>query len=407
MRLFLIGLLLLAFRVLIAEAEDMRYWTSYSRPLDAMTDQQIKGENEECNREVRTAMSGGFNVTAGPLWWIELHNAIAGNKAERTAKAMLRRCMEAKGWREVNGDDIEHINKRGIWTNYPEPRELMISISLTCVRDMAAPDVDSPAKPLRIDADLYDKCMTGHGLRRVSREEADRIRLLRHQQQKPSEPQRTEATAALTLYGTATGFLVNDAGDVLTAAHALSGCREIRAGAPGATVKVAQAAALDSTNDLGVVKLPARASRPATFREGRGVRQGDSVVVFGFPLRAVLASGPNLTTGTISALAGLGNDSRYLQVTAPVQPGNSGGPLLDESGNVVGVVVSKLDAIKVATILGDIPQNVNFAVNASVARTFLDANGVAYVTAAPGEPVSSADVGQRAKAFTVLIECWK
>src|SRR5439155_21695916 len=99
---------------------------------------------------------------------------------------------------------------------------------------------------------------------------------------------------------------------------------------------------------------------------GRAVRQGDGIVAVGFPLRGLLASGPNVTTGTISALAGLGDDSRYLQITAPVQPGSSGGPLLDQSGNVVGVVVGKLDALRVAQAIGDIPQNVNFAINAAV-----------------------------------------
>jgi S1-C subfamily serine protease len=72
----------------------------------------------------------------------------------------------------------------------------------------------------------------------------------------------------------------------------------------------------------------------------------------------------------------LAGDSRLLQISAPVQPGNSGGPLLDASANVIGVVVSKLDALRVAKATGDIPQNVNFALNANVLRAFLDANDV-------------------------------
>jgi len=225
--------------------------------------------------------------------------------------------------------------------------------------------------------------------------------------QQPREPAQTASTPSPTLAATASGFVVSSSGDILTAAHALSGCREVRAGSPGASPNAAHVVALDSSNDLGLVKLKAAGSQAATFRDGRGVRQGDSVVAFGFPLHTLLASGANLTTGTISSLAGPGRDSRYLQVTAPVQPGNSGGPLLDEHGNVVGVIVSKLDAIKVARVTGDIPQNVNFALNASVARSFLDAQGVAYATASSSKPLSPADIGERARAFTLLIECWK
>jgi hypothetical protein len=69
--------------------------------------------------------------------------------------------------------------------------------------------------------------------------------------------------------------------------------------------------------------------------------------------------------------------TRFLQISAPVQPGDSGGPLLDRHGDVVGVVVAKLDAVKIASATGDIPhQNVNFAIKASVAAAFLKANGV-------------------------------
>jgi S1-C subfamily serine protease len=103
--------------------------------------------------------------------------------------------------------------------------------------------------------------------------------------------------------------------------------------------------------------LPLRAS----------ARLGEEIVVYGFPLAGLLASSGNVTTGNITALAGLGDDIRFLQISAPVQPGNSGGPVLDRNGNIVGIVVSKLDAIKTAIATQDIPQNVNFAIKLRVA----------------------------------------
>src|SRR4029077_3309512 len=99
-------------------------------------------------------------------------------------------------------------------------------------------------------------------------------------------------------------------------------------------------------------------------------------------LAGYLAEQANVTTGDVSSLAGIGNDSRYLQITAPVQPGNSGGPLFDAAGNVIGVVSAKLDSIKLAGLTGDIPENVNFALNVSVVRGFLEARGISYQTAA-------------------------
>jgi TPR repeat protein len=218
------------------------------------------------------------------------------------------------------------------------------------------------------------------------------------------------APKAIKMESTGTGFLVSKSGHILTSSHVVKNCHEIRTrthdGRGGPTPVMAS----DPKNDLALLSLSSRLARPAgvaTLREGRGIRQGDGVLAIGFPLRGLLASGVNLTTGTISALAGLRDDTRYLQITAPIQPGNSGGPLLDQSGNVIGIIVAKLDAVKIAEATGDIPQNVNFAINATMARPFLDANGVEYETAPSTRKLEAADIGERAKKFTVLVECWK
>jgi hypothetical protein len=145
----------------------------------------------------------------------------------------------------------------------------------------------------------------------------------------------------------------------------------------------------------------------ATFRDGQNIRPGDGVVVVGYPLRGLLASNANVTTGTISALAGVRDDSRLLQLTAPIQPGNSGRPLLDLSGNVVGVIVSTLKTAQFASVGRPLPQNVNFALNSSVVRAFLEANGVEHKSAPSSTTMSAADVGEQAKKYTVVVECWK
>lgn len=114
-----------------------------------------------------------------------------------------------------------------------------------------------------------------------------------------------------------------------------------------------------------------------------------------------------MSTGTVSAMAGIQDDTRYLQISAPIQPGNSGGPLLDMSGNVIGVVSAKLDALRVAGVIGDIPQNVNFAIKDAVARNFLDNHGIVYQTAPSDRILTAADVAEMARGFTILIECWR
>src|SRR5689334_22113191 len=97
-----------------------------------------------------------------------------------------------------------------------------------------------------------------------------------------------------------------------------------------------------------------------------------------------------------------------MQISAAVQPGNSGGPALDEAGRLMGVVVAKLNALAVARITGDIPQNVNFAIKVSTLVAFLEANGISYSVAEPAArelPVTQR--AERAEQSSTLIECWK
>ena len=164
---------------------------------------------------------------------------------------------------------------------------------------------------------------------------------------------------------------------------------------------------MDAQNDLALLKNGNTRSTAVAFRGGRGVRTGEGVVVAGFPLPSLLSSDLNVTTGTVSALAGPGNNRRLIQITAPVQPGNSGGPVLDTSGNVVGVVVARLDALKLAQRTGRLPQNVNFAISGKTARSFLLAHKVRFEMAQSTASISSVDIAARARGFTVAVECRK
>jgi hypothetical protein len=169
----------------------------------------------------------------------------------------------------------------------------------------------------------------------------------------------------------------------------------------------ATVAATDPQRDLALLTVQGGdPGPPLAFRSGPEPRRGEGVVTYGFPLAGLLSSGPTLTTGDISALAGLRDNPRQFQISAPVQPGNSGGPLLDGSGNVVGVVVSKLNAQRVARSTGDIPQNVNFAVKGAEAVDFLRRNGVQPRLAhSAGPPRGAAEVGEVAHPSTVFLRC--
>ena len=161
----------------------------------------------------------------------------------------------------------------------------------------------------------------------------------------------------------------------------------------------------DPTNDLALLRSDTPLPGVAMFREGAPARLGETVIVVGYPLGGLLGSGPQVTTGNVSSLIGPGDDTRALQFTAPTQAGNSGGPLLDGDGAVVGVVSSKLNVVRVHEMTGDIPQNVNFAIKSALARGFLEAIGVDHQCRAPRSARSVADIAAEARDFVLKIEC--
>ena len=192
----------------------------------------------------------------------------------------------------------------------------------------------------------------------------------------------------------------------MTNHHVVDGCSKVTVRRAGASHD-AGVRATDTGDDLALLQAPGAVGVAATFSRAPRARLGEAVAVAGYPLHGLLSNRLNVTSGNVSALAGLGDDVKRLQITAPVQPGNSGGPLLDAAGNVIGVVVSKLDAVRTAELTGDIPQNVNFAIKGALVRGFLDIHGVTYRRRASDVKLAPEQLAERAGAFTVAVHCWE
>lgn len=203
-----------------------------------------------------------------------------------------------------------------------------------------------------------------------------------------------------------TGFVVSANGHIVTNHHVIDGCSDLKGNLTGEAAMVLRVVSSDANNDLALLQ----ASSTATFKEfarirDRSIRSGDSVVAIGFPFHGLLTSDLTVTTGIVSSLSGMRNDSRFLQISAPVQPGNSGGPLFDTTGQIVGVVTGKLDGLRVAVATGSIPENINFAIKTGALRDFLDNSVVPYQTAEPKGELKTTDIAGNARAYTMLISC--
>jgi S1-C subfamily serine protease len=196
-----------------------------------------------------------------------------------------------------------------------------------------------------------------------------------------------------------------DDGLVLTNHHVVQDCAQI--GVRDAEEKSAKATLVgtDAANDLALIKVERRFARAASFRRGAPLQAGESVTVVGFPLAALLGFEPNVAFGYVSAVGGLRGDATRFQISAPIHKGNSGGPILDQGGQVIGIVTSKLDALAVQKRMGDLPQNISFGVKGEVAQAFLESQSARFRSAPGGAKLENTEVAAIGREVTVLVAC--
>jgi len=202
-----------------------------------------------------------------------------------------------------------------------------------------------------------------------------------------------------------TGFFITNDGYLLTNHHVVEGLSDVSIKTEKGWLS-AKVVKVDNQNDLAVLKADGKfAALPVV--SSRKVGLGDEVFTIGFPQIGVQGISAKYTKGNISSLTGVKDDPRNFQISVPVQPGNSGGPLVNEYGNVVGVVVARLNAAKLLKETGRIPQNVNYAVKSSFANSFLESlPKVINKLKDPNprtKPRKSSDVIKEVQAATVLI----
>jgi S1-C subfamily serine protease len=163
-------------------------------------------------------------------------------------------------------------------------------------------------------------------------------------------------------FAVGTGFFVSNDGYLVTNYHVIDGATAISVvSAADKKEMVAKVVQADPANDIAILKVDA-VTAPIPLAPRFGEAKGDEVLTLGYPLIMLEGQEQKATFGRVNSLSGINNDIRFVQIDVPVQPGNSGGPLLNASGEVVGVVTATLDQLAALRASGSLPQNVNYAV---------------------------------------------
>ncbi len=198
------------------------------------------------------------------------------------------------------------------------------------------------------------------------------------------------------------GFFVSTQGHVITNHHVVAGCQTVEAVRSGNKYD-AQIVAKDNINDLALIKIDKKIDNPLSVSQMNPELLQD-IYVAGYPFGKALGDSIKVTKGIVSSLSGLNNNYSNIQIDAAIQPGNSGGPILDANGNVVGVAVAKLDLKGVVEQYGVVPENTNFGIKSTAVRNLAEANGVRLIQAST-QKLAGSELGRKITDGTVYLSC--
>ncbi len=170
--------------------------------------------------------------------------------------------------------------------------------------------------------------------------------------------QSSDIDSSLITIGSGSGFYINNKGYALTNNHVIDICKQSIAVIDGKET-LFRVIATDKTNDVAVLKTDYKSRNFIKINED-GAKLGENVIAVGYPLAGRLSDSVKITRGIVSSLSGLDNNIGQIQIDAALQPGNSGGPVLNENGELVGIASAGLNKLLMAKEAKYIPRECKF-----------------------------------------------
>ena len=214
--------------------------------------------------------------------------------------------------------------------------------------------------------------------------------------EKPKNKQKKLKPKDLVPAASGTGFFVSMQGDIITNHHVIEGCDAIKVSYGGKEIK-ANTLAVDKMNDLAIIKSNINPkSVYSVANQDAGLLE--DVIIAGYPLGKKVSAAIKTSKGSVTALAGYGDNYSEFQTDAALNQGNSGGPIMNQKGNVVGVAVANFGKKEGV-------ESFNFGIKSSTLKTFASSNGLRFLPPNRRE-MSNQELGKLITNGTVYLECW-
>ena len=246
------------------------------------------------------------------------------------------------------------------------------------------------------------------------RKERERIAKIEEEKERKRKQKELEELYKPTIAWNGTGFFVSPNGHIVTNNHVIHDTTVTKVSGKCDVVNAyldnkkfeADILSQDPLNDLALLKVKDnfKIDSYAKFKSEEP-QLGEKISTLGYPFGKAISSKIKITSGVVSSLSGLGDEFTRIQIDAALQPGNSGGPIYDSSGNVIGVAVAKAGIFYFLKSYGVLPENMNFGIKSSVVKSFLQANNVNYKTSLKSSPISTVEIAKIGTKHTLYLEC--
>lgn len=208
------------------------------------------------------------------------------------------------------------------------------------------------------------------------------------------------------LVATGSGFVVSAAGHMLTNNHVIEGCAGVSVTpAVAEEAIIATVVAAEPSLDLALLKASSPLPTVGKFRDSV-LPPASDIAVVGYPLHGRVVIKPIFVEGIVDAEGRSASPDRFV-LSIDIRHGNSGGPVLDRSGNIVGVVVAKVDTPAVFARTGQVVRDIGIAIRPTVALDFLRQNGIAPVMTRSGDDLADDKLFDYARQIVGQVGCWK